>query len=289
MQFEGVLSKTLFDSKVNIGHILSVCQQAGEAILSVYHSDDFGVQFKDDGSPVTRADLAADQVIAATLSQLTPEWPVFSEEASDVPFSERATWETYWLVDPLDGTRGFVNRCDDFTVNIALIHMHKPVFGVVYVPVEDVFYFGGSDVKGAWRQSGDNSPEPISTRSCAPDGVLIAAVSRHISEGKMANIFLNLNERFADVHTVEWSGAVKGCLVADGSVDIYPRQGATCEWDTAAFQAVVECAGGKVFDIYGQALEYNRKSSLINPDFYVVGDPTVEWAPLLMLIPPVKL
>lgn len=283
MQFEGVLSETLLHSQVQIGHIKMICQQAGEAILAVYNSDDLGVQFKGDGSPVTRADLAAHQVISATLQQLTPDWPVLSEEAADIPFSTRKSWETYWLVDPLDGTREFVNRTDEFTVNIALVQGHSPVFGMVYMPVKEAFYFGGSDVGGAWRQAGSNAPVKISTRSCAREGVLMVTVSRHMSEEEMPNIFASLRERFANVHTVEWAGAIKGCLVADGSVDLYPRPGHTCEWDTAAFQAVVEAAGGSVINVEGKRLEYNRQSSLINPEFYVVGDPTAEWGALLSL------
>ncbi len=284
MQSHDSLSGYLPRSLVKINDIYTLCCQAGEVILSIYNSDNLGVQFKKDGSPVTSADFAAHNVIKQALERLTPGWPVLSEEESDIPFSERKHWTTYWLVDPLDGTREFVNHSDEFTVNIALIHEHKSIFGFVYMPVQGVTYFGGTAVGGAWRMIANGEPETIAVRPAFKGGVLRVAVSRHISEEKMPDIFTALHAEFAEVHLIELAGAAKGCLVADGSIDFYPRPGFTCEWDTAAFQAVVEAAGGKVCTQQFVPLEYNRKENLNNVGFYVIGDTTIDWASILQSV-----
>jgi len=281
MQSKSILSKLLLGTLIKVSDIQFICRKAGDAILKVYNSDNFGTQFKQDGSPVTDADLEAHKVIVSSLEKMTPEWPVLSEEASDIPFFERSNWTTYWLVDPLDGTREFVNHSDEFTINIALIHNCQPVFGMVYLPVKQVFYFGGNNINGAWRQIDTAPPIAIKTRHCELGDVLMVTVSRYMSENRMPSIFKCLHEAFSGVHLVEWAGAIKGCLVADGSVDIYPRPGTTCEWDTAAFQAVVEAAGGSVLDKYWQPLRYNEKDSLLNAGFYVLGDTTIPWSDLL--------
>ena len=278
MQAECILSRTLLQNDIQVRQIQAVCHEAGRAILAIYKKGNYGVQSKHDGSLVTDADLAAHEIIKKKLQTLTPQWPILSEEDANIPYSERSAWNTFWLVDPLDGTREFVNHSEEFTVNIALVHQHIPVFGAVYIPAKGALYFGGSEIKSAWMQIHDQKPEQIKTRRCTPEGILMTAVSRHMSEVNMPGLFNVLRETFKEVHTVEWAGAIKGCLVADGSIDLYPRSGPTSEWDTAAFHAVVAAAGGRVIDNRGNELMYNKKQSLLNPEFYAVGDALFNWS-----------
>ena len=277
MQTEDILSRTLLQNDIQVQQIQAVCHEAGRAILAIYKKGNYGIQSKHDGSFVTDADLAAHEIIKKKLQTLTPQWPILSEEDANIPYSERSEWNTFWLVDPLDGTREFINHSEEFTVNIALVHQHIPVFGAVYIPVQGALYFGGSEINSSWMQVHDLQPKQIKTRRCAPEGILMTTVSRHMSEVNMPDLFNVLRETFKEIHIVEWAGAVKGCLVADGSIDLYPRSGQTYEWDTAAFHAIVSAAGGKVVDRLGNELMYNKKKSLLNSEFYVVGDAFFNW------------
>lgn len=259
-----------------------ICQQAGKAILAVYRQDDVGLQTKADDSPVTEADLAADRCIRAGLQALAPEIPILSEEGNIVPWTERSAWQHYWLVDPLDGTREFVEHTDEFTVNIALVENSVSILGVIYAPVNGVCYMGGRDTDGAWQQHDNNKPVRLKTRHCAPEGVMSVAVSRRHDENTMPRLMQRLEHRFGKVHVTMAGSSLKACLVAEGVVDIYPRRGLTSEWDTAAAQAIVEASGGRVLDPALKPLRYNRKENLLNPDFTVVGDPSVDWENLLL-------
>lgn len=261
--------------------LCALCQQAGKAIMTVYQCEDRGIQIKADHSPVTAADLAADRCIQAGLQALTPELPILSEEGDIAAWSERFTWQRYWLVDPLDGTREFVDRTDEFTVNIALIENNVSVLGAIYVPVTDVCYFGGCNTGGAWRQCGDEEPVSLSTRACAPEGVINIALSRRHGENTIKTLIQRFERQFSKVHVTIAGSSLKSCLVAEGRVDIYPRRGPTSEWDTAAAQAIVEAAGGSVLDPALKPLRYNCKESLLNPDFSVVGDLSIDWQTLL--------
>jgi 3'(2'), 5'-bisphosphate nucleotidase len=252
--------------------VCAIARQAGEQILKIYNSD-FTVEDKADGSPLTAADRAAHQTIVEALATLTPSMPILSEEASTVDYGERSQWQRYWLVDPLDGTKEFVKRNGEFTVNIALIENQRPVLGVVYVPVSGVIYFGcrGS---GAFKQKRDSAAVPITVQTYQGGPVRVVASRSHASPALQQ--FL---AAVGDVETISMGSSLKLCLVAEGAADVYPRLGPTSEWDTAAAQAVVETAGGKVTDIDGEPLAYN-KTDILNP-WFVVSDGKTDWTRFL--------
>ncbi|MEO6078736.1 MAG: 3'(2'),5'-bisphosphate nucleotidase CysQ [Steroidobacteraceae bacterium] len=247
--------------------VIDISRRAGSEILDVYGTD-FETRAKADASPLTEADLRAHRLITAELARLSPLLPVLSEEAAEIPFAERSGWSRYWLVDPLDGTREFVSRNGEFTVNIALIEGHRPVMGVVHIPVSHTTYSGIPGL-GAWRASHDRPRAPIAVRRTARPPLRVLGSRSH---GNAA-----LESALASLGPYELRPAgssIKLCLVADGSADLYPRLGPTSEWDIAAGQAVVEAAGGQVVRLSdGQALQYNTKADLLNPDFLAYGDP----------------
>ncbi|HEC07244.1 MAG TPA: 3'(2'),5'-bisphosphate nucleotidase [Thiolapillus brandeum] len=254
----------------DIQHINQIARDAGDAILQVY-AQDFEVEEKADSSPLTQADMASHRLIEAALGQLTPEIPVLSEESASIPYAQRRQWRRYWLIDPLDGTREFVKRNGEFTVNIALIDDGYPVMGVVYVPVTGVTYFGDIQA-GAFRQEGQGEPVPIQvTRPCASP-MRVAGSRSHAGDS-----LVQFLQKLPPHEMVSMGSSLKLCLVAEGKADIYPRLGPTSEWDTAAAQAVVEAAGGQVTDTDLQRLAYNQKDSLLNPYFLVFGDDTIDW------------
>lgn len=239
-------------------------RQAGAAILEVY-AQAFEVTQKADRSPLTLADMRAHQVIAQGLRQLTPDIPLLSEEDSDIPYDVRRQWTRYWLVDPLDGTKEFVSRNGEFTVNIALIENHAPLLGVVHVPVKRTTY-AGEVGRGATRQVESQARMNIRVQVPAPPTLRVVGSRSHGAD-------LSQHLPRLGAHTLLSIGSsLKFCLVAEGSADFYPRFGPTSEWDTGAAQAVVEAAGGKVITADGAPLSYNRKESLLNPNFFVAGD-----------------
>lgn len=247
-----------------------IARRAGDAILDVY-SGDFSVTRKEDDSPLTRADLASHVIIQQALQDLTPTIPVLSEESAAIDFETRSSWETYWLVDPLDGTKEFVNRNGEFTVNIALIDHHAPVCGVVHVPVSGVTYTGIKNV-GAIRHEPGKQPLPIRVRRPSAEPLVIVGSRSH------ANPVLEQYLRpLQPYQMVSMGSSLKFCLLAEGKADFYPRLGPTSEWDTAAAHAVVTAAGGQIIELDGRTLEYNRKDSLLNPEFLVVADASRDW------------
>ena len=250
--------------------LLDIARSAGQAILQVYHQD-FSVQHKEDDSPLTAADLASHKVIVQRLGDMDPDTPVLSEEAAATPYETRAGWQRYWLIDPLDGTREFVKRNGEFTVNIALIVDGRPVLGVVHVPVTGVSYFGAG-AQGAWKIEADGSSRPIHVRAERAQKIQVAGSRSHAGDS-----LLRFLDRLGDHDIVSMGSSLKLCLVAEGKADIYPRLGPTSEWDTAAAQAVVEAAGGMVTDTKMQPLRYNTKESLLNPHFLVFGDRSENW------------
>lgn len=250
--------------------VLDLSRRAGEAILEVYGTD-FDVAAKEDRSPLTEADLRAHRLILDGLAALTPDLPVLSEESASVPYRTREGWERYWLVDPLDGTKEFVSRNGEFTVNIALIEGHGPDLGVVYAPVKDVAYLGGARL-GAWRVERDRAREPIAVQRSLRRPARVVGSRSHAGES-LQRFLANLGE----CELVSMGSSLKLCLVADGTADVYPRLGPTSEWDTAAAQAVVEGAGGRVTDTRLERLRYNAKPELLNPHFLVFGDSSVDW------------
>jgi 3''(2''),5''-bisphosphate nucleotidase, bacterial len=253
-----------------LSDVVLLARRAGDAILSVY-GQQFEVTNKADQSPLTLADTQSHEIIVQGLRALTPDVPVLSEEASDIPYSERRQWRRYWLVDPLDGTKEFVSRNGEFTVNIALVDGHDPVVGVVHVPVSDTTYTGARGA-GATRQIGREPAVPIHTTVPAPTPLRIVGSRSH--RDAILDRYL---PRLEPYQLVAVGSSIKFCLVAEGSADFYPRFGPTSEWDTAAAQAVVEAAGGRVIQTDGQPLHYNAKAELLNPHFLVSGDPTRDW------------
>jgi 3'(2'), 5'-bisphosphate nucleotidase len=250
------------------GPTAAIARGAGAAIMAVY-AGDFAVERKADRSPLTEADLAAHRHIVAALAALTPDLPVLSEESAHVPWSERRGWRRFWLVDPLDGTREFVKRNGEFTVNIALVEDGEPVLGVLHAPARGDMMHA---VRGgpALRET-DAGPQALRVRST--DGPLRVAGSRSHGDPRVAGFL----ERAGPHELVPLGAALKFCLLAGGEVEVYLRYGQTCEWDTAAGQCIVESAGGAVLDLSLQPLTYNRRESLVNPDFIAVADRNGRW------------
>ncbi|MCE0490084.1 3'(2'),5'-bisphosphate nucleotidase CysQ [Pantoea sp. Mb-10] len=241
--------------------ICQLAREAGEAIMQVYTSaQPVDVTRKSDDSPVTAADLAAHKVIVEGLQALTPEIPVLSEE--DPPaWAVRQQWQKYWLVDPLDGTKEFIKRNGEFTVNIALIEAGKPVLGVVYAPVIDVMY-SAADGK-AWKEEGGHKTQ-IHVREAHPPLVVVSRT--HAAKNDELKEYLS---QLGEHQTTAIGSSLKFCLVAEGKAQLYPRFGPTSIWDTAAGHAVAVAAGGYVRDWQGRVLDYTPRESLINPGFRV--------------------
>lgn len=259
----------------NIDEILLLARKAGEAVMEIYKKD-FAIYDKSDNSPLTEADMAAHHILVDGLSAMQPAYPVLSEESDEDVKLERLSWSTYWLIDPLDGTKEFIKKNGEFTVNIALICDGKPVLGVVYAPALDVMYWGELD-KGAMKQEGNEPAAPISV-SIVPDvatGWRVVGSRSHQSEE-----FKEFMECLPEADIVAMGSSLKLCLVAEGAADLYPRLGLTSEWDTAAAHAVVLAAGGKVLELEGlMPLVYNtRPDSLLNPFFVVCPDISKIWS-----------
>lgn len=254
--------------------IIRIAREAGDAIMEVYRGD-IDVQRKADNSPLTLADLAAHHVIENQLKQLTPELPILSEESASIPYSERQQWKRYWLVDPLDGTREFIKRNDEFTVNIALIDEDRSVMGVVYAPAMDILYFAGQGF-GTFKQAKDEPATRVTARPLNPAALTIAGSRSHAGD-RMQGFLQRVSEKLSSPESISLGSSLKICLVAEGRADLYPRLGLTSEWDTAAAQCVLEQAGGHLLEWNGQALRYNRKDSLLNPEFLACGTTLHDW------------
>jgi 3'(2'), 5'-bisphosphate nucleotidase len=250
--------------------ILKISYQAGERILEIYETD-FSVENKEDNSPLTAADMAAHNTICEQLTKLTPSIPILSEESSHISFSDRQKWNQYWLVDPLDGTREFIKRNGEFSVNIALIEGHRSIMGVIHIPVTGTSY-SASINNGAYKHESNGDKEQISVRQTNASAITVAGSRSHGNERLQAFIASLANPEVLSV-----GSSLKFCLVAEGTADIYPRFGLTSEWDSAAAQAIVEEAGGMVIDTKHKRLEYNTKESLLNPEFLVIADKEFDW------------
>lgn len=254
--------------------VVALARQAGDAILEVYATD-FDVQAKADESPLTLADMASHRVIVSGLRSLAADFPVISEESGLPDFDERHQWSRYWLIDPLDGTKEFVKRNGEFTVNIALIDNHRPVLGVVHVPVTNKTYTGCAGIGAAVRVNNE-APQTIQVSQHSTRPVRVVGSRSH--RGSSLDAFF---EAIGDVEMLPMGSSLKFCVVAEGNADIYPRLGPTSEWDTAAAQAVVEQAGGAVLRLDGTPLAYNTKSDILNPHFLVQGPQDRNWVGLL--------
>ena len=259
---------------IDIREIVALAVQAGEAIVEVYEHHDFGVETKGDGSPLTLADRRSHQCIEAGLGRLTPDIPLLSEESERSAFENRHHWDRFWMVDPLDGTREFIRRNGEFTVNIALISGRRPVLGVVHSPVLGITHFATLEA-GARRIGPDGTQEPVAVRRRDPGEAVMVASRSHA--GKAVSSYRENLERLAGPVTLASMGSsLKICLVAEGKADVYPRLGPTSEWDTAAAHCVLEAAGGCVVRLDGTPLVYN-KPDILNPWFLACGDPGFDW------------
>jgi 3'(2'), 5'-bisphosphate nucleotidase len=219
--------------------------------------------------------MASHRVIDSGLRELTPDIPVISEESGLPSFEERGQWPSYWLIDPLDGTKEFVNRNGEFTVNIAFIQGNRPLFGVVHVPVTGKTYTGCEGVGAAVRDE-DGGSRSISVAQTSSSPVRVVGSRSH--RGASLDAYL---EKLGDVEMLPMGSSLKFCIVAEGGADIYPRLGPTSEWDTAAAQAVVEQAGGAVLRLDGSPLDYNAKEDILNPHFLVLGPTDRDWLELM--------
>jgi len=250
--------------------VIAIARQAGAAIMEIYDKE-FDVAHKEDASPLTAADLAAHRIIVEGLERLTPDLPVLSEESAGVPWETRRHWPSYWLVDPLDGTREFIKRNGEFSVNIALIVQGAPELGVVQAPVGGQVWHA---VRGeqAYRRDGHRD-EPLRTRAPAGAPLRVAASRSHRDPRTQAVL-----DRMGRIEEVALGSSLKFCRIAEGALDVYPRFGPTSEWDTAAGQCVLQAAGGALLaTATGKPFRYNRRESLLNGDFIALGDPDLPW------------
>ena len=245
--------------------VIALARKAAAEILAVYDSE-FAVQHKDDRSPLTAADLASHRCIVAGLQVLTPQIPVLSEESKDIDIAARREWTTFWLVDPLDGTREFIKRNGEFTVNIALVVDGVATWGVIQQPVTGALWHGGAGL-GAFVREGDAGDVAIRTRTPAAAPLRIAASRSHRDERTQAVL-----DALPGSEVVGCGSSLKFCRIADGGIDLYPRFGPTSEWDTAAGQAILEAAGGAVLAPDGRPFRYNQRATLLNGDFLALGD-----------------
>ena len=248
-----------------------IAREAGRAILDVYGRADFAVTRKSDNSPLTEADRVAHGIISRALAGLDPALPVLSEESAPTDHATRRKWTRYWLVDPLDGTKEFLKRNGEFTVNIALVDEHRAVLGAVHAPVLDRMYSGCIGL-GAWRSDAGSTPRPIAVRPKTASPLRVVGSRSHPSPELAAYLKALPPHEITDM-----GSSLKICLVAEGAADIYPRLGPTSEWDTAAAQAILESAGGRMIDLGGQPLRYNSKDDLLNPHFLAFGDQLRDW------------
>lgn len=254
----------------------NICHAAGDEIMRIYVRPElWQAEDKEDASPVTAADLAANQVITQGLSRIMPRLPVLTEEETETSWAVRQQWARYWLVDPLDGTKEFLERNGEFSVNIALIEHGLPRFGIVYLPVQGISYFGGKGL-GSFMQENQEEAQPLQVANLDWANFRLLTSHRHGLE-KLDDLIVRFEELGAQVQPTPVGSSLKFCQIAAGKADFYPRFGPTSEWDTAAGQAVVEGAGGRVLDWSLGSLTYNQKPSLLNPEFMVVGDLQHPW------------
>ncbi|WP_413616470.1 3'(2'),5'-bisphosphate nucleotidase CysQ [Halomonas cupida] len=253
--------------------------EAGNAILAVYEGD-IRVETKDDDSPLTQADLASHRSLVAMLQRLTPDVPILSEESGDISYAERREWQRYWLLDPLDGTKEFIKRNGEFTVNVALIDQGGPVFGIVHAPVLGTTWYGQQG-KGAFKQERGETTE-IRVRALPEAGSEAWKIVGSRSHG--SSEFETFCEGLPEHERVSMGSSIKLCLVAEGKADLYPRLAPTSEWDTAAAQAVVTAAGGEVLNAETlEPLLCNQQESVLNPFFIVCGQRNERWIDALQV------
>ncbi len=254
--------------------VRAIVADASQRILEVYERD-YTVSTKSDGSPLTEADRAAHTLIVARLKVLTPDMPVLSEESAETAYEDRANWQRFWLVDPLDGTKEFIKRNGEFTVNIALIAGQSPVLGVVSAPAVGVTYWACQG-HGAFKQDVGRRAQRIRAHAYQGGKARVVASRSHPGE-QLARFLANVAHAQGEPETLSMGSALKLCLVAEGAADVYPRFGPTSEWDTAAAHCVVQIAGGRITAMDKAPLWYNKRS-LLNPWFLVSGAGDYDWS-----------
>lgn len=258
--------------------VIDLAKDAGEIILTCYQTRNFSQHVKSDQTPVTTADLMVHAFLHEKLLRLTPHIPVLSEEDTDISFAQRSAWETYWLIDPIDGTREFIDHTGDFSVMIALIHKNKPVLGIVYSPVRELCFYAGLGM-GAWIQEKEKQAERLQElQPCGEKKELKFLISpRFDNERLQGKLTEDYQYRFEKVG----SASLKSCMVAAGKADAYLRLGPTGEWDTAATTCILKEVGGDILDLHLQPLTYNQRESLINPAFIALKDASLPWKDIL--------
>lgn len=268
-----------------IDPLKAIVISAGEAILDVYNaSGEIEVENKSDDSPVTKADHAAHLIIDAGLRKLSIQYPILSEEGGLPDFTERQNWQRYWLVDPLDGTKEFINKNGEFTVNIALIENDKPILGIVYVPVTGVIYYGlhlpNEKVSLSIKEQ-NATKERLSVATVNYDTDLVVVGSRRHGAEALDRLLEKIEPQFSSTKLVSMGSSLKICAIAEGQAHWYPRLALTSEWDTAAAHAVLKGAGGEILDERLNTLAYNQKDSMLNPYFHALGDQEFDWKALI--------
>lgn len=254
------------DKKELAQEVVQIARHAGAAIMAIYSKKDLGVELKADESPLTLADQASNEVICRALEKLSVQYPIISEENKAVPYETRKDYDYHWLVDPLDGTKEFIKRNGEFTVNIALIHAGKPVMGVVYVPCFDEAYWGAEGVGAFLEANGETTKLEVPAFNLADEGLNVVCSRSHLNDDTQAFV-----DNLKNPSLVPTGSSLKFLIIAKGQAHVYPRLGPTMEWDTAAAQAVLEQAGGSVIDEETkQPLRYN-KENLLNPYFIAYG------------------
>jgi 3'(2'), 5'-bisphosphate nucleotidase len=275
------------DAFANLPHplmapVIEMCREAGKVILPFWRSG-VEVMAKSDDSPVTAADLAAHELLVAGLKALDPTIRILSEEDANIPLSERASWQRWWLVDPLDGTKEFISGSEEFTVNVALIENGRVVFGVVTTPTTDRAYFGGAGL-GAWRSDDASHLQPVSVRNAPVAGEAFTVVaSRRHSSPEQEKLLAGLSAAVGPLELVNIGSSLKFCLLAEGAADCYPRLAPTSQWDTAAAQGVLEGAGGVVLDLEGNVFSYPPRESLLN-GFFLALPADAPWREALLTL-----
>lgn len=254
--------------------VLKLAQQAGVRILDFYQVQNLGVALKSDSTPVTSADLAAHDCIQTGLTALRPHWPVLSEEGELLSFTQRAKWSEYWLVDPLDGTKGFLAGNDEFTVNIALIIEGRPVLGVIYSPVDQVAYFAAEGI-GAFKQLQTRHPQRIKTGAFNYQDFRVLTARRHIDK-KLQQLL----QALGSYERIALNSSLKLGLLSEGLADFYPRLHPISEWDIAAGHCILQEAGGDILDLNLETIRYNTKDTIIFNGFIAVADRNYDWEKL---------
>lgn len=250
---------------IDIQKINSIAKKAGDKIMRIYQQD-FDIEFKKDNSPLTEADLVSDRIIEDNLKKLYPDIPILSEENESIPYNIRKNWEYFWLIDPLDGTKEFVKKNGEFTVNIALIYKNIPVLGIVYAPVLNLLYYAQKD-RGAFKQEKNKKPRRLPIYNRVHNDILKAIVSKSHYNQETKEFIDNLKNQYKKIEFVSIGSSLKFCFIAEGKADIYPRLALTMEWDTAAGQVIIEQSGGRIVNFNNKIpLNYN-KESLFNPWF----------------------